>query len=119
MHVLAMLVLSLSLSQVVWADEDAELLVCMTGPSADIDGSKSYTTDASSLRLLLSLQRKDRSIVAVRLLFLISQSKVRIFGDAGRQAVPDKFVWRMQAGEVEHIYEELAAPRPAKLGNCL
>ena len=67
MKIFVLLIASLSLPLDAWADEEREILACMAGASADIDGSRSYTSDASSIRFLLTLQRKDRTIIAVHL----------------------------------------------------
>ena len=66
MKIIVCLIAALSLSFDVWADEAKESLACMAGASADIDGSKSYTTDASSVRFLLTLQRRDQKIIALQ-----------------------------------------------------
>ena len=47
------------------ADEKKEVLACMAGASADIDGSKSYQSNASSIRFLLTLLRRDGEIIAI------------------------------------------------------
>lgn len=65
MKIIVCLIAILSLSFDVWADETKESLACMAGASADIDGSKSYPTDASSVRFLLTLLRRDQEIIAV------------------------------------------------------
>jgi len=49
----------------VHADAENDVLACMAGASADIDGSKSYTSDAYSIRFLLTLKRKKNEIYAV------------------------------------------------------
>lgn len=48
-----------------WANEANHSLACMAGASADIDGSKSYTTDASSIRFILTLLNKGNKLSAV------------------------------------------------------
>ena len=65
MKIIVCLFAALSLSFDVWADEAKESLACMAGASADIDGSKSYPTDASKIRFLLTLQMRDQEIIAV------------------------------------------------------
>jgi hypothetical protein len=65
MKIVICLIATLSLSFGVWAGEAKESLACMAGASADIDGSKSYPTDASSVRFLLTLSRRDQKIIAI------------------------------------------------------
>lgn len=42
-------------------------LACMAGASADIDGSNSYPTDASSIRFILSLDKKSDDLSAIKI----------------------------------------------------
>lgn len=63
--IIVCLITILSLPFNVWAGDSKESLACMAGASADIDGSKSYPTDASSVRFLLTLLRRDQKIIAV------------------------------------------------------
>jgi len=65
--IFVLLIASLSLSFDAWADGEREVLACMAGASADIDGSKSYPTNSSSIRFLLTLQKKDQTIITVNL----------------------------------------------------
>lgn len=65
MRIIVCLIAALSLSFDVRGDESKETLACMAGASADIDGSKSYSTDATSIRFLLTLQRRDQKIIAL------------------------------------------------------
>ena len=58
---------SVSLFFNVWANDKKEVLACMAGASVDIDGSRGYKTDASSIRFLLTLLRKDQAIIAVNI----------------------------------------------------
>ena len=65
MRVIVYLIAALSLSFDTLADKSRETLACMAGASADIDGNKSYSTDATSIRFLLTLQRSDQKIIAL------------------------------------------------------
>ncbi|MBN1378573.1 MAG: hypothetical protein JXA04_05005 [Gammaproteobacteria bacterium] len=67
MKKIVFLISIVSLSVSVWADEAKDSLACMAGASADIDGSRSYSTDASSIRFLLTLERRNKEIAAVNL----------------------------------------------------
>ena len=65
MKMIVCIFLTVSLPFGVWASETKDTLACMAGASADIDGSKSYSTDASSIRFLLTLLMKDQKIISV------------------------------------------------------
>jgi len=65
MRVFIFLVATLTLSFRVSAGEAKESFACIAGASADIDGTKSHPTDASSVRFLLTLLTKDKKIVAI------------------------------------------------------
>ncbi|MBC7002755.1 hypothetical protein BIZ37_09325 [Photobacterium sp. BZF1] len=45
----------------------ATKLACMAGASADIDGANSHRSDASGIRFLLTLHKKDGAITSIGL----------------------------------------------------
>ena len=49
------------------ANESNESLACMAGASADIDGSKSFPTDAAQIRFILTLAKKSQEISAIKI----------------------------------------------------
>lgn len=49
------------------AEPAAKKMACMAGAAADIDGRRSFTTDASSIRFILSLEMNGRKISAVEI----------------------------------------------------
>ncbi|MCG9787552.1 hypothetical protein L1D61_10340 [Vibrio mediterranei] len=55
----------LSVSQATIAADSKETLACMAGAAADIDGSKSYSSDASGIRFLLTLNSENGSITSI------------------------------------------------------
>lgn len=67
MRTIMCLIAAASLSMSVSANENKNILACIAGASADIDGSRSFTTNASSIRFVLTLQTKEQNIVSVNL----------------------------------------------------
>ena len=92
MKIFVLLIASLSLSLDAWADEEREVLACMAGASADIDGSRSYTTDASSIRFLLTLLRRDRKIIALQVKY-----------SGAMEGMPD-FWYNCSVNQAENLY---------------
>ena len=65
--ILPYLILALILSSNVLADESKDRLACMAGASADIDGDKSYPTNAASIRFILTLSKRKGKIIAINI----------------------------------------------------
>lgn len=68
MKIIVCLIAALSLSFNVWADEsNKEVLACMGGTEASINGSKSSSANAAEISFLLTLQKKGTEIIAAHI----------------------------------------------------
>lgn len=67
MKALLFLIALFSFAENVLAAKPTETLACMAGASADIDGGKSYSSDATSIRFLMTLRKTDQKVSAVNI----------------------------------------------------
>lgn len=66
MKFLVLAFLSIAASSSFGADQEKEVLACVANAAADVDGGRSYQSDASPIRFLLTLHRQGQAIIAAQ-----------------------------------------------------